>query len=166
VWAPYVRLVQPWISHSVEVAAPPETVWAMVTDLPRMGEFSPENIGGHWIKGYTGACLGARYRGYNKHDGKGLRWWTRVRVIIFEPERRFTFDVRSSIGIRVSRWEYVIAPTEDGCVLTENWYRVGSWFVRRFLGPKVTGQDDRPAFNTYSIDYTLAAIKAKAEAEA
>ena len=29
-----------------EVAASPEKVWALVTDLPRMGEWSPENQGG------------------------------------------------------------------------------------------------------------------------
>jgi polyketide cyclase/dehydrase/lipid transport protein len=138
----------------------------MVTDLPRMGEFSPENVGGEWVKGSTGPALGARFRGNNKNDPKGLRWSTVARVVIFEPERQFTFDVRSPIGIRVSRWEYVIEPTETGCLLTENWYRVGSKFVQRFLGPKVTGQEDRPGFNAYSIEYTLAAIKAKAEADA
>ena len=148
------------------MAADPDTVWAMISDLPRMGEFSPENIGGHWVKGSTGPAVGARFRGYNKHDGKGLRWWTRVRVIICEPGRRFLFDVRSPFGVRVSRWEYVIAETPAGCLLTENWYRVGNWFIRKIMGPKITGQQDRPGFNEHSIEHTLAAVKAKAEAEA
>lgn len=153
--------MEPTISLSTEVAAAPEQVWALVTDLPRMGEFSPENAGGRWIRGATGPALGARFRGTNR-NGK-LQWWTRVLVIACEPPRRFMFDVRSPIGIRVSRWGYEITPTPTGCRLTENWYRVGNWFVRRFLGPKVTGRADRPGFNVTSIEHTLAAVKAHAE---
>lgn len=160
--AAYRGSVQPWISRSVELAADPHTVWSVVTDLPRMGEFSPENVGGQWVKGSTGPALGARFRGVNR-KGEDKRWWTRVRVVEFEPDRLFTFDVRSPFGVRVSRWSYVITPTAGGCRLTQNWYRVGSWFVRRYLGPLVTGQADRPGFNAYSIEHTLAAIKAHLE---
>lgn len=155
--------MEPWITRSVEVAASPETVWAMISDLPRMGEFSPENVGGVWVKGSTGPALGARFRGTN-HNG-ALEWWTRVKVVACEPGRHFAFDVRTPFGVRVSRWEYVIAPAATGCVLTENWYRVGNWFIRRIMGPKVTGRQDRPGYNEYSIEHTLAAVKAKAEAE-
>lgn len=156
--------MEPSISLSVDVAADPHTVWSIVTDLPRMGELSPENIGGHWVGGSTGPAVGARFRGTNRNGA--LRWQTRVRVVECEPQRLFTFDVRSPFGVRVSRWSYVIAPTEAGCRLTENWYRVGSWFIRRFLGPRVTGQADRPGYNVYSIEHTLAAVKARAESPA
>ena len=37
-----------------DIAAPAATVWALVSDLPRMGEWSPENCGGQWVKGATG----------------------------------------------------------------------------------------------------------------
>jgi hypothetical protein len=153
--------VEPTISRSVEIAADPDTIWAMVTDLPRMGELSPENIGGHWLDGATGPAVGARFRGYNRNGTK--LWWTRVRVLVCEPGRRFTFDVRTPFGVRVSRWSYEITPTAAGCRLTEHWYRVGSWFIRRFMGPRVTGRLDRPGYNVYSIEHTLAAVKARAE---
>lgn len=143
----------------MDLAVDPHAVWSVVTDLPRMGEFSPENVGGEWVKGSTGPALGARYRGLNR-KGTSKQWSTKVRVVEFEVDRLFTFDVRSPFGMRVSRWSYVITPTADGCRLTENWYRVGNKFVQRYLGPKVTGQADRPGFNTYSIEHTLAAIKA------
>lgn len=154
----YLRLVKPTISRSVRIAAAPAAVWAMVTDLPRMGDLSPENIGGRWIGGATGPALGARFRGVNRNGER--EWWTRVRVIACETERRFTFDVRSPFGVRVSRWSYEITPTQDGCVLTEHWYRVGSWFVRRFLGPRVTGRADRPGYNVTSIEHTLDKVQA------
>ncbi|GAA4524860.1 SRPBCC family protein [Amycolatopsis samaneae] len=145
----------------MHVAAEPRAVWALVTDLPSMGRFSPENAGGRWVGGATGPALGARFRGTNHNGAK--RWWTRVTVIACEPGHWFAFDVRSPFGMRVSRWAYQITPAEGGCVLTEHWYRVGNRFVQRFLGPRVTGQADRPGFNAGSIEHTLAAVKALAE---
>jgi Polyketide cyclase / dehydrase and lipid transport len=156
--------VTPWITRTVRIAAPPRAVWETVTDLPRMGELSPENRGGKWIGGATGAAKGARFRGVNRNGE--LRWWTRVKVVEYEPERLFTFDVRSPFGVRVSRWSYELAPAVGGgTLLSEHWYRVGSWFVRRILGPRVTGQADRPGFNEKSIEHTLAAAKARLEGD-
>lgn len=153
--------MEPSISRSVDVAADAWTVWSLVTDLPGMGQFSPENIGGRWIGGATGPAVGAKFRGTNRNGT--LRWHTTATVIECEPGRRFTFDVRSPIGVRVSRWQYLVDPTDGGCRLTENWFRVGNWIVRRFLGPRVTGRADRPGFNIHSIEHTLAAVKAHAE---
>lgn len=154
--------MDPTISRSVRVSAEPGVVWSMVTDLPRMGELSPENRGGEWVGGATGPAEGARFRGVNRNGE--LRWWTRVRVVVCEPERLFTFDVRSPFGVRVSRWSYEIERTAGGCMVTERWYRVGNWFVRRILGPRVTGREDRPGYNAESIEQTLAAVKTRAEA--
>lgn len=153
--------MEPSISRSVEVAADPLVVWSLVSDLPRMGEFSPENIGGHWVDGSRGAAVGAEFRGTNRNGGR--QWTTKVRIVACEPGRLLTFDVRTSFGVRVSRWSYEIVPTGAGCRLTENWYRVGNWFIRRFLGPRVTGRADRPGYNVQSIEHTLAAVKARAE---
>ena len=41
---------------SVHVAAPPEVVWATVSDVTRMGEWSPEATGATW-KGDGGGVL-------------------------------------------------------------------------------------------------------------
>jgi hypothetical protein len=152
--------VEPTISRSTDVPATPAAVWSWVTDLPRMGELSPENVGGRWLDG-TGPALGARFRGRNRNGE--LDWWTRVRVVAFEPDRRFAFDVRTPFGSRVSRWEYVLAPSAAGCLVTENWYRIGSWVVRKFMGPRVTGRADRPGYNVRSIEHTLAALEARAQ---
>ena len=54
------------MAHHVEVtkviAATPERVYELVSDLPRMGEWSPENTGGSWIKGATGPAVGAKFK--------------------------------------------------------------------------------------------------------
>ena len=49
-----------------EVSANPEKVWALITDLPRMGEWSPEATGGEWIEGAAAAAVGAQFKGTNK----------------------------------------------------------------------------------------------------
>lgn len=154
--------MEPTISRSVALAAEPLIVWSLVSDLPRMGRFSPENVGGTWVGGATGPALLAEFRGTNRNGAR--QWWTRVRVVACEPGRLFTFDVRTPFGVRVSRWSYEITPTAEGCLLTENWYRVGSWFIRRFMGPRVTGRADRPGYNVTSIEHTLAEVKAHLDA--
>lgn len=153
--------MEPTISRSIDVAAAPDLVWSLVSDLPRMGEFSPENLGGEWVDGATAAAVGARFRGTNRNGSR--QWWTKVLIVACEPGRSLTFDVRTPFGVRVSRWAYEITPTHTGCRLTEHWYRVGSWFIRRFMGPRVTGRLDRPGYNVESIEHTLAAVKAHAE---
>ena len=44
---------------SRDIDAPAHDVFALVSDLTRMGEWSPENTGGKWVKGSTGPALGA-----------------------------------------------------------------------------------------------------------
>src|SRR5262249_3904138 len=39
---------------SIEIQASPEAIYDLVSDLPRMGEWSPENIGGEWQGGGRG----------------------------------------------------------------------------------------------------------------
>jgi hypothetical protein len=53
-------------AESRDMATPAAKVWSLVSDLPWMGEWSPENAGGKWVKGATGPAKGARFRGTNK----------------------------------------------------------------------------------------------------
>lgn len=76
------------------VDAPPERVWALVSDITRAGEWSPEATGGRWRGGATGPAVGARFTGSNRHGR--LRWSTHCRVTECEPGRRFTFVVTES----------------------------------------------------------------------
>ena len=54
------------VSVSRVINVPGFKAWALVTDLPRMGEWSPENQGGSWVKG-VGPSLGAVLKGMNKN---------------------------------------------------------------------------------------------------
>jgi hypothetical protein len=35
--------------RSIDIAAPPERVWALVTDIGRMGEWSPHTVVAQWV---------------------------------------------------------------------------------------------------------------------
>lgn len=147
------------VSRSTDVAAPPEVVWDLVSDLPAMGRFSPENVGGTWKGGATGAAVGARFRGRNR---SGLRRWsTQVRVSRCEPGRAFAFEV-SSFGLPVARWSYDVEPSPGGCRLTETWEDRRGRLIT-VAGRLVTGVADREAHTAVGIEATLAAVKVAAE---
>ena len=54
---------------SIEIHTSPEAVYDLVSDLPRMGEWSPENIGGEWQGGGSGN-VGDRYIGHNRTSAR------------------------------------------------------------------------------------------------
>jgi hypothetical protein len=147
------------VRRSVDVTAPPEVVWDLVSDLPGMGRFSPEATGGAWTGGHAGPAVGAVFAGRN---ARGRRTWsTRSRVVACEPGRVFAFEV-SSLGLPVAEWRYDIAPTAAGCHVTETWTdRRGA--VIRVVGGLATGVRDRRAYAASSIEHTLDRIKAAAE---
>ena len=61
------RPVTESVSVTREIHAPAEQVWAMVSDVTRMGEWSPENLGGAWLGTATGPQPGAKFRGTNRN---------------------------------------------------------------------------------------------------
>ena len=148
------------VRRSVDVAAPADAVWALVSDLPAMGAYSPENRGGRWVSG-DGPAVGAVFVGSN---GAGRRRWsTRCTVVRSEPGRAFAFDV-SSVGLPVARWSYEVEPTGTGCRLTEQWQDRRGRLVTA-VGRLVTGVGDRRAYTVASIETTLQAVKERAERE-
>ena len=147
------------LSRSVLVAAPSTRVWELVSDLPAMGEFSPENTGGSWVGGATGPAVGAQFRGRNR---RGVhRWSTLCTVTRCEPGRSFAFAV-SSMGLPVAEWSYELEPTEQGCRLTETWTDRRGALIGA-AGLLVSGVRDRAAFTAQSIEQTLNRVKSRAE---
>jgi hypothetical protein len=151
---------RPTVTRSIEVDAAPAAVWELVSDLPRMGELSPENRGGSWLRGATGPVLGARFRGANRRGWR--RWSTTVQVTACEPGRTFAFDV-SSLGLSVSRWTYDVTPRDAGrCTVSETWQdRRGR--LMDAIGLAATGVGDRETYTARSIEHTLARLKERAE---
>ena len=51
---------------TIHINATPDTVFALVSDVTRMGEWSPETIHCEWVEGATGPAVGAKFKGTNK----------------------------------------------------------------------------------------------------
>ena len=140
------------LSVSRDIAASAEVVWTLVSDLPRMGEWSPENQGGTWLSGATGPKVGAKFKGNNRNGSK--TWSTIARVDECEPGRSFGF--RILVGpMKVARWHYGIAGTgESSCRVTETWTDERSGLIRK-LGKPFSGVGDRAAHNKAGMEETL-----------
>jgi uncharacterized protein YndB with AHSA1/START domain len=147
---------------SIDVAAPPEVVFDLVSDVTRIGEWSPECHGADWQDDRRG--VGARFEGHNR---SGRNRWSRVcEVVAHEPAREFAY--RTVPGFRFgpsadsSVWRFSIAPTTTGSQVTQSlepvkapqaWFRP---FIRRFMAHHLDMRDQ--------MRTTLTALKATAEA--
>jgi hypothetical protein len=89
------------------IAAPPEKIWAVITDLSRMPELSPELMKMLPLKP-GGLKLGQQYLGLNKR--KAMIWPTRSVVAVLEPEKTLAWDTKSS----GARWIYDLSPDGAG----------------------------------------------------
>jgi uncharacterized protein YndB with AHSA1/START domain len=122
--------------------APPERVYALVSDVTRTPEFSPEVVSCRWIGGAAGPAVGARFEAVNR-SASGKRWRNRPVVTAAEPGREFAF-ARTEPFSGTILWRYLLEPTEGGTRVTESYVvqrpvtRLG-WFVIE----KVFGGGDR-----------------------
>src|SRR3954454_13673555 len=105
---------------TVNMAAPPEKVWSLVSDVTRIGEYSPETFEGKWIDDATGPAVGAKFRGHVKRNGKGPTYWTTCVVTECEPNRVFAFAVGPTPEKALNSWRYELQPNGDGTDVTES----------------------------------------------
>lgn len=94
------------LEESIEIAAPPATVWALVTDLRRMASWSPQVVK-TVVKGGP-VQLGTRTFNVNRRGP--LFWPTRTKVVRFEPHTDFAFRVKDNATI----WSFTLEPTATG----------------------------------------------------
>ncbi len=93
------------ISATIDIAAPPATVWSVVSDLRNMPRWSPQTAKSV-LRGANGP--GARFVNINR---KGLLVWpTRSKVVRFEEEREIAWRVKDNFTV----WSLRLEPTADG----------------------------------------------------
>ena len=144
------------VEVSRAINATPERVYELVSDLPRMGEWSPENVGGAWVGGATGPAVGARFKGKNRKGGK--RWSTISTVVTAEPATDFAFDV-SVKGFAVARWGYRMEAVDGGTRVTEYWDDHRNKVIAKLTGLAL-GIPDRAVHNTAGMEQTLEKLAA------
>jgi len=119
-------------SVTLHMNAPPGVVWELVTDVTRIGEFSPETLEGRWVGGATGPAVGARFQGHVKRNGRGPMYWTTCTITRCEPGRDFAFTVEVPGMKPVNTWRYQLTPAGDGTDVTESFTLTPSLFVRTY----------------------------------
>ena len=117
-------------SVTVHIDAPPDVVWELVSDVTRIGEFSPETFEAEWLKGATAPAVGVKFRGHVKRNGIGPIYWTVCRIITCEPGRELAFTVLGPGGMDVNTWRYQLEPSGDGTDVTESFELAGALPVR------------------------------------
>jgi hypothetical protein len=149
-------------SSSILIEAAPATLYGMVSDVTRMGEWSPVCTGCWWDKG-SGPWSGAWFTGRNETSQHA--WETRCQVITARPGREFAFSV-SGVG---ARWTYTFEPKGNATLVTETWHLLPEGIAeygRRFGADAERQIRIRRDRAIDGISVTLAALKATAEGSA
>ena len=93
------------IEATVDIAAPPAKVWALVSDLRNMARWSPQVV-----RTFVKAPVAEGSTMFNINRRKLLVWPTQAKVVRFLPEQEIAFRVKENFTV----WSYELEPTESG----------------------------------------------------
>lgn len=145
---------------SLWMDAPPAAVWDLVSDVTRIGEFSPETFEARWRRGSDGPKVGARFKGHVKRNGVGPTYWSPCTVTACEPERVFEFAVGTE-DVAVNNWGYRLQPQDGGTLVTE-YFRIEPKLLMRIYWTALGSLRGRT--NERGMRTTLERMKAVVEA--
>lgn len=148
---------------SLHMNASPEALYAIVADVTRTPEFSPEILKCEWLDGATEAKVGARFAARNKVPNRPA-WTNKPVVTVVEPGKKFAF-ARTEKFAGTVEWTYEFQPEGDGTLVTESydvthqlspvgWFIIGTLFARK----------DRRTDLHQGMEQTLERIRVVAEA--
>jgi uncharacterized protein YndB with AHSA1/START domain len=136
---------------SREIAASPDVVYAAISDVTRMGEWSEECHACQWHEGFDSPVVGATFDGHNRNGE--LDWTSQGKVTEADPGRAFTFEC-SMYDFHFSTWGYLIEATDTGCHVTE-WSEDLRPESALEMSKKMSGVDDRGERNRQTMSTTL-----------
>lgn len=146
--------------ESVEVTAPAEEIYALVSDVTRTGEWSPICKACWWEDGDVPAGeVGSWFGGRNETPTR--TWETRCQVAVADGHE-FAFVVGGSFV----RWGYAVHPVDGGSRLTESWAFLPAgleMFAEKFGDDADAQIRERTEAARAGIPASLAAIKQIAE---
>lgn len=117
----------------IQVSASPAEIYAVVSDLTRSKEWSPECMGGEWISGPPSA-VGSVFRGENLRGEDVVGWaplvrgtWhTEARVVAAEPGRTFRWMMLTHAREdQESVWGFDVEDAGDGTSWLIHHFRMG-----------------------------------------
>jgi len=159
----------PTVEVETWVAAPPERVWPLVSDVEAMPSMSRELQDVEWLDGAAATSEGGRLRGYSRHDAIG-EWHTDSTITACDEPSVFAWDVGDP-GEPAARWRFTLEPA-DGGTRVRQWMQMGPG--RSGLSAAIERWPDKEQKIVFgrmrefeaNMTATLAAVKERAEAPA
>ena len=109
----------------IEVQCTPTAAWNLISDVTRIGEFSPECVDAWWVPGRPAGSVGGRFEGRNRRvDAEEVYEWVRpCDVAVWQPEREFSWRVGDRYdGTPSSRWSFSIGTGLWGVTLRQEFW--------------------------------------------
>jgi uncharacterized protein YndB with AHSA1/START domain len=144
----------------IHVDASPDALWHLLSDVERMGEWSPECYRVAWLDGASApAQPGARFKGSNKWGP--VRWSMTCEVKSAVPGRELSWTTVQGDRELVT-WTYRFEPAGSGTDIVESfdvhWLPLGPRIFEDYL------MVNRDKHRSAAMAATLQRIKAAAEA--
>jgi hypothetical protein len=157
---------KPTVELSTFIAADPQEVWRLVSDIQLMPTLSSELQSVEWVEGTDRPSVGACFVGHNEHPAFG-KWSTTSHVVACDAPREFAWAVGDSDN-PAAMWRFRLAP-QDGGTLLSFWMQMGPG--RSGLSMAIDSMPEKEQKIVFvrlrefeaAIDKTLAAIKRMAE---
>jgi hypothetical protein len=140
-------------------AADAHDIWEVLTDVTRMGQWSPECTGCEWLRPSGPVGVESRFRGTNRWGP--MRWSTLCTIEVFDVDSCFAYSARHWSGAQ-TRWTYELVPDEAGTLIRESFESVDTPAMVLFLD-RLTG---RPRWLKHQVRTTLVRLSAFAEQQA
>ncbi|HEX7739191.1 MAG TPA: SRPBCC family protein [Marmoricola sp.] len=147
------------LEDSIEIAASPDVVWALVADPRRMAEWSPQVVSVRLREGHDTIEVGTEFT--NRNELGELAWTTHGTVVRLDPGRELAFRIAENWVV----WSYTVEPAGEGTLLVERRETpegisdVSAQWTDKYLG----GQEAFTDVMRDGVHRTLEAIKAAAE---
>jgi uncharacterized protein YndB with AHSA1/START domain len=128
------------VAVALNVQIPPERMWDLITAVERIGEWSPEAIGGTWDDGAQGPVPGARFTARNRFANGTVGT---VTCVVIEAERPSTFawTVLDDSGLVGSTWRYELREGgEPGSTLAHHSFTHGPGITGARVGVEADPQ--------------------------
>ena len=149
-------MVAPLLQAQIDINAPAAKVWALISDLRRMPEWSPQC---RWMMSFGPLRAGTRTLNLNRR--KRTLWPTTCTVVEVIPEKKLAFRVNTNHSV----WSYELEPNGESTRVIESRHAengvtaVSNLSINAFFGGTAN-------FESELIDgmkASLAKIKAAAE---
>lgn len=103
------------LTEWVDVACSPEAAYDLVSDVSRIGEFSPECVRAEWVSETT-------FEGTNRvaYGDDEYLWVRPCTVVVAERPREWSYVVGDKYdGTPATSWSFSFAPLGEGCRITQ-----------------------------------------------